>query len=116
MMLACNRVKGRHTGENIVAWYNEIISEYDIADKVKHIITDNASNVKKAFISLPGFEQDDNEDDDVEDTEADYEIVEIEPNDLSEIETERHGCFAHTLQLVVKDGLIKESWPNRSCN
>ena len=99
-----------------MAWYNEIISEYDIADKVKHIITDNASNVKKAFISLPGFEQDDNEDDDVEDTEADYEIVEIESNDLSEIETERHGCFAHTLQLVVKDGLIKESWPNRSCN
>ena len=47
MMLACNRV--RHTAENIVSWYDEVTSEYDITDKIKHIVTDNASNVKSIF-------------------------------------------------------------------
>ena len=108
MMLACNRVTGRHTAENIASWYVEITSEYDIGAKVKHIVTDNASNVKKAFVTLPGFQQDqasDDEDDD-DDAAEDYEVVDI-VDDLSELETEHHGCFAHTLQLIVKDGLKK---------
>ena len=52
-MLACNRVTGRHTADNIMMWYEEIISALE---KVKHIITDSASNVKKAFLFLPGYE------------------------------------------------------------
>ena len=43
---------------------------------------------------------------DYDETE-DYEVVEIEPDKLSELATEHHACFAHTLQLVVKDGLNK---------
>lgn len=111
MMLVCNHIRGRHTAENIVSWYDEITSEYDITDKIKHIVTDNASNVKKAFLTLPGFEQEqasDNEDNvPAYDETEDYEVVEIEPDELSELATEHHACFAHTLQLVVKDGLNK---------
>ena len=55
-MLACNRVTGRHTGDNIMMWYEEIISDFGVREKVKHIITDSASNVKKAFLTLPGYE------------------------------------------------------------
>ena len=53
-MLACNLVSGRHTGDNIIMWYDEIISDFGAREKVKHIITDSASNVKKAFLTLPG--------------------------------------------------------------
>ena len=38
VMLACNRVRGRHTAENILMWYEEIISEFNIAEQVKHIV------------------------------------------------------------------------------
>lgn len=40
---------------------NEITSDFGITDKIKHIVTDSASNVKKAFLTLPGFEDDTDE-------------------------------------------------------
>ncbi len=47
-LLDCRRFKGRHSADNIVAAFNEILEEYNI-NKVEFIITDNASNMKKAF-------------------------------------------------------------------
>ena len=105
VMLACSRVTGKHTAENITLWYDEITSDFNIVDKVQHIVTDNASNVRKAFLALPGYEENeesDNEDDD--DDAEEYEAVKITSDDLT---TEHHGCFAHMLQLIVKDGLKK---------
>ena len=58
-MLGCNRVVGRHTSENIMMWFEEVISELDIAEKLEHVITDSWANVKKAFVTLPGYEEDD---------------------------------------------------------
>ena len=63
-MQSCN---GETSTENITLWYDEITSEYGIATKVKHIVTDNASNVRKAFLTLPGFEKDLREDIDEDD-------------------------------------------------
>ena len=60
-MLGCNCVMGRHIAENIMLWYDEITSDFGITDKIKHIVTDSASNVKKAFLTLPGFEDDTDE-------------------------------------------------------
>jgi len=56
VMLACNWVTGRHTADNIMMWYEEIISAFGVMEKVKYIVTDSASDVKKAFLTLPGYE------------------------------------------------------------
>jgi len=66
VMLGCNRVTGRHTDDNIMLWFEEIVSEYDIREKIKHIITDSASNIKKAFLTLPGYEDNMTSDDEGE--------------------------------------------------
>lgn len=51
-MLACRRFKGRHTGENILHEYEEIISNFEINKKIFCIISDNATNMIKAFNSV----------------------------------------------------------------
>ena len=110
VMLACNRVTGRHTADNIMMWYEEIISALE---KVKHIITDSASNVKKAFLSLPGYESGKEghtaASDDSEAEESDSEMYdagcnanyESEESQLSRVSFVYHACFAHVLQLVI---------------
>jgi len=110
-MLGCNRVTGRHTADNIMVWFEEIVSEYDIREKIKHVITDSASNIKKAFLTLPGYE-DNTSDDKDEDSEEYDDLPSVSPSaessvDPSEFLFEHHSCFAHVLQLVVKDGLAK---------
>lgn len=58
VMLACSRFKGKHTGDAIHREYEETIANYEIGHKVSNIVTDNASNMIKAFsFSLPGFEK-----------------------------------------------------------
>ena len=66
-------------------------------------------NVKKDFLSLPGYEEvedgyveDSNSDS--EDDIADFELTNFSLEGLS---FEHHACFAHTLQLVIKDGMKK---------
>lgn len=54
-MLECH-VTGRHTAENIMLWYKEITSDFDVSEKIKHIVIDSGSNIKKKFLSLPGYE------------------------------------------------------------
>ena len=115
VMLGCNRVTGRPTADNITLWYDEVTSNFGISDKVKHIVTDSASNVKKAFLTLSGFEDDveqrsDSEDqiDDVNDDDDDNEeILEAQSISSEHMPLEYYLCFAHTLQLVVMDGLKK---------
>jgi len=67
-------------------------------------MTDNAANMKKAF-QLPGYEVDAVE----EEQDGDNDLPEDEDEDwMLELESHiprRGSCSAHTLQLVVKDGL-----------
>ena len=71
------------------------------------IITDNAANMLRAFVTLPGKYQEmlDNadSDDDDDDLEETYHMSELTPGELGT----HISCFLHTLQLVVKDGLEK---------
>lgn len=108
-MLRCNRVRGRHTAENIHCWFEEVISGFDISEKVKHIITDSASKVKKAFttVTLPGYEEDNDEDGDLSDEEDEDDFEPVSISSLGELFFEHHACFSHTLQLVIKDGMKK---------
>ena len=128
---------GSHTSEKLLEYYDSIIHEFQIQDKLSRIVTDNASNNIKAFENLiiPGFEQyftaenedriDDNtfnSNDDVHDetdNESDVNTftsidnsIEINMNTVKESFDNiasrselRLPCFAHTLQLVVCDGL-----------
>ena len=108
IVLGCNRVQGRHTAENIQFWYDEVVSDFGISEKVKHIITDSGSNIKKTFtqVTLPGYEEEDT--DDLSDEDEDKDNFEsISTSSLDGFSFERHACFAHTLQLVIKDGLAR---------
>ena len=41
-MLGCRHFYGSHTGEAICTSYQEILGDFEIADKVKIIVTDSA--------------------------------------------------------------------------
>ena len=49
LILGCNRFRGENNAENIAQNYEELISFYKLKGKVTHIVTDNASNMLKAF-------------------------------------------------------------------
>ena len=39
IMLGCNRITGRHTSDNIALWYEELVSEFVVRQKIKHVVT-----------------------------------------------------------------------------
>ena len=74
--------------------------QFGIDQKVNHAVTDTAGNMMKAF-KLPGYTEDEDQDEeeDCDGQEGEKLHIEAETN----FPTEHHGCFAHVLQLVVKD-------------
>ena len=125
--LACKRLRGRHTAENIYSLYEEVIASFKLADQVMHITTDSASNMLKAF-SLPGYEDDsppdDPEDPDDEGDDAGlFDLLQGEPEyehiDGSQAENlltyiaDHDPCFIHCLQSVVKDGFKNTTQINK---
>ena len=108
--------KGSHTGDRIGESLDAIIEEFGIRSKLVCIVSDNAANMKKAMTVLmqPDQEQD-NEDVDQNpgisvnefDDESLWEDSEDIEASLAPICPIRVSCFAHTLQLVVRDGLTK---------
>ena len=106
-MLSCSRFKGRHTGESIFQEYETTMETFNISSKVKHVITDHASNMLKAF-NLPGYEEEEEEEDtDDDDEDIDSTSVDDYSASLDILPVEHHGCFSHALQLVIKDGFKK---------
>ena len=114
VMLGCIRFRGSHTADAIAEQFSTTAATYDLNDKISHIVTDNAANMLKAF-SLPGFEttvtnetlsdDDDDEDDDVTTVVSDDSLFEYVNDHIS--------CFAHTLQLVIKDGFQQAGTINK---
>ena len=109
IMLACHRFSGRHTACNIFEIFQEIIASFEINNKISSIITDNAYNMVNAFsnFSLPGFvcQQEEFDNSDIEDDGFIEPNFHFEDDVLALLPPIRNSCFAHTLQLVVKDGL-----------
>ncbi|KAG7175267.1 Zinc finger BED domain-containing protein 1-like 1 [Homarus americanus] len=102
---ACCRFKGPHTSDNIYDMYQETVASFDVGSKVTTTITDNAANMVKAFTLFPVEQLD--EDDDFDDNDCDI----LPPDDTTKFEClspNRSPCFAHTLQLVVKDGMEQD--------
>ena len=112
-LVACHRFKGSHTAQNISNMFSNLVQEFGVENKLVGIVTDNASNMVKAF------KQDtcDNNQttfqvlSDVSEEAGDSEVTRVAIN-WAELEDEasiaippRYGCFAHIIQQVVKDGL-----------
>ncbi|CAF1254367.1 unnamed protein product [Didymodactylos carnosus] len=105
---------GRHTGENLISEFEKILQFYSIQKKLVKLVTDNASNMIKAFdkLILPGFEEYFKEENEEVEYNGDSGSDKIN-DDLNEaidealmtIDFKRIPCFAHTLQLVVNDGI-----------
>lgn len=82
--------------------------EFGLSTKLRHVITDNASNMKKAFTTC--FLAGDEAEEDVAFTDDDELWFDHESarDAITEeaVGSSRHlSCFAHTLQLAVRDGL-----------
>lgn len=104
-LLDCRRSTGRHTGEQIAWAFEKILEEYGIRQQISDIITDNATNMKCAFkVQMPQQHcESEKKNPDVEDLWEDMNLQ--EDTQLPWSKGERLSCFAHSLQLVVNDGM-----------
>lgn len=123
MLMKFQSFKGSHTGDSIAAVISDGIADVGVQSKVHYIVTDNASNMRKAlsFVFAAGDMESL-----VQSTSDNEGMVTVEDNDsliddpelfqdfiADELESsltmfgERVPCFAHSLQLTVRDGLHK---------
>lgn len=126
LLLVFSSFKGSHTGSRIASALDKAISEFGLQSKVVYCCCDNASNMIKAFSVLNELAaaddnlslQDDNDDiplamyaNVVDDEDFWQDLSDEQANDvnhsINRACTTRLSCFAHSLQLVVKDGMNK---------
>ena len=96
---------GRHTAENIQSSFDNILRQYNLSGRVSYIVSDNAANMAKAFsVKFPVTDHEAEsllvEDDSLWDTDDPEDVISGAYPDASHIR-----CYAHTLQLTVKDGM-----------
>lgn len=112
ILLSCERFTGSHTGERISEKFEEICDNFNMKHKLDYIICDNTSNTGKAstvcFPSATTTESEDGEDD-LENSNLWEDVSENFQDDVEAIQSscrkQRLQSFAHSLQLVVRDGL-----------
>ena len=114
-MLACRRFKGSHTAEIIHATFTEITTSFNLETKILTIVTDSASNMLKAFVTLPGMDDvDTNQDSESEEEDDTFDIPDNNEKFL-ELLPEHVRCFVHNLQKTAfkiglrMQGLYQES-------
>ena len=75
-VLCVNKIEGSHSGAAICQMIETMIDSWQISkERIHLVLTDNASNMKKA---------------------------------LEDCDLHGYGCFAHSLQLVVHDGVLSQ--------
>lgn len=114
VLLTCSRFHGSYTEETIYQCYDEIVMEFEVANKIIAVVTDSAANLVKVF-SVLGYV-------DIDKDRVEEDVVGLEQVILDKMEVdgdidvlwnttetislpERVPCFAHILQLVVRDAL-----------
>lgn len=113
-LLSFKSFDGSHTGSRIAEALETIISENHISSKVRSVVSDNASNMRKAMsvlISTVNADASEIEGTEIDDPslwedEPDVDVIAIIGNNNT---IEHLACFAHSLQLVVHDGLASMS-------
>lgn len=123
-MFGCRRFYGSHRGEAIRTSYQEILGDFEIADKVTIIVNDSASIMVKAF-SLPGYvitndlEVYEGEEDDKEDLEP--LAINIEDSDDVLCHTDvirffsRKGVVLLTHIAIGSKRWLKRIWTIEDC-
>jgi hypothetical protein len=101
-----------HTGENIYASYINIINAYYIETKISYVITDNASNMIKAFCYLgmtkePSFE---------DASEADCLLDENSEIDLTDEEVSLSDAHASAMDTMHSIEELSESVDDFNAN
>ncbi|CAF3613131.1 unnamed protein product [Rotaria socialis] len=139
LLLDFSRLKGPHTGENIRLVTDEILRNLKIRDKVYRIITDNAASMVKAYKFGLTMNDDDNDNtikddnnlqlgdclvrftnDDDSNISSEWILADWYVNDKDSIDNGkdvssiRLSCFAHSLQLTIRDGLKDTPYLSRS--
>lgn len=118
-----------HTAEALLSKFKDVSRIYDIEEKLVRVVTDNASNITCALKDLivPGFveyfatseENDDNEqqmvqldDNQILDEEMSSDVLNLDTDEYIDLDSSfnrcislRIPCFAHSIQLCVRDGL-----------
>jgi hypothetical protein len=119
--------KGPHTGKSIATAIEKTVNDFKLRGKLEYVVTDNASNMRKALDILKEVMTVPVDENVNVNEEENGEVGQPLPVDLIDDETlfsdldeedakevkdvfQRHSvdrlsCFAHSLQLVVKDGL-----------
>eukprot|EP00063_Salmo_salar_P091248 XP_014066083.1 PREDICTED: uncharacterized protein LOC106610928 [Salmo salar] len=104
--LACDHFKGPHMAERICEQFEAICGEYSIKDKLDYIISDNAANMRKAFkVCFPIEQEDEVHDEDHLDDPELWNDLTLEDQQTVDAAIAKKTALAHTLQLVVGDGL-----------
>ena len=78
VMLACRHFVGSHTGEAIVSNFEEIVDSFDLTGKVLYVVTNNATNMKRAFHLLTDTTDHDHD----HEADTDFEDGEVIPVEL----------------------------------
>ena len=112
-LLAFRAFPGTHSGQRIAEELGAVIDEFELRTKLRYIVSDNASAMKRAMhILLDVPESDDqNSLDDYLDDESLWQDFDDDSDDHVEEEhaillcARRLPCFAHSIQLVTRDGL-----------
>ena len=105
------RFKGSHTGERITDAFKAVCNECVIKNKLDYIISDNAANMKRAFMVCFPQEGDDAgpsehlDDDTIWEQLGEDEHLDVELVLIHNCRRQRLQCFTHTMQLVISDGL-----------
>lgn len=105
-LLAFRVFSGSHTGQKIADTLESIISQNSLQGKIRCIVTDNASNMRKAMSVM--FEVGDSSfgfPAEVDDPSLWEDDIESDVLGTVGMGCEHISCFAHSLQLVVHDGL-----------
>ncbi|CAF1410431.1 unnamed protein product [Adineta ricciae] len=136
LLLDFLRFKGAHTAENIHNITEQILDKLEIKDKVFRIVTDNAANMIKAYkfglnvVENHGHVLQDDSDQQQDDSSFDFITDDLMTSnewtlidwcdsgkDSVDIDTDcpiRVSCFAHSLQLSIRDGLKNSPFLSKS--